>query len=87
MRYTIAIMLEDRSLPRIFCTYVASAIDALLLATAFIHFNAEYVIGNGRSGPASIPALFEDIFFLDFYVFFFLFSVCSYRGENCLFSK
>lgn len=75
LRYTIAIMLEDRSLPRIFCTYVASAIDALLLATAFIHFNAEYVIGNGRSGPASIPALFEDIFFLDFYVFFFLFSV------------
>ncbi|MBQ3687482.1 MAG: hypothetical protein II932_06595 [Treponema sp.] len=68
-------MVEERFLPRIFCTCVASVIDVMLLAVACINFHVEYVLGDGRNRIVSLPFFSEDIFFADFYVFFLLFTV------------
>ena len=73
--YTVSGMVEERFLPRIFCTCVASVIDVMLLAVACINFHAEYVLGGGGKRTVALPFFSEDIFFADFYVFFLLFTV------------
>lgn len=70
-------MLQKYSLPQIFCTGVIFALDIILLITAFVGFQINYVL-NANESISAIDGHFvfnRKIFLVDFYVFFILFIV------------